>query len=491
MTAMPGTLQDLLDQLAAKLEREATQSSEQRLDQPISLMRGRLLQTVGNLHLYEFFLSSDVMIGADLSVTLLLGEEAEPTEGIVLFQDGERLILQTFDAIGEVVPSATLVPDVSGLASTTSRRLVEMSKAGGSYTLGPAERLLPVLEAGQSGHRAVLESLTPTSVLTPLWHDDLTVRRQKLATLVIELLRGNKRILLVTPDHQSADAITVLIARAMKAAGLTYKSWLSRYELAIEKGSGGIPLSELGFEAQMHQFYAKSRSDKAVLRKKYERFRELTPLLAYKAQKQKDLDEVRLLEWRLLTQLSEFQAKIKEIETTLAEYEQLPIWKRLSMQAMGKNVESLREYLLIYERQSAGLRKEIDIAKERINELIPEATVPKELKPEFAELKEDVIRLGGTKKIRELLAAQEDTNRQAFVQNRRVIVTTAARVAADPLFRRVRFDVLIADEAPRIRTPFLLAAAGLVRERIVLSGDLREVTSGGAWNLDGDRLIAG
>jgi hypothetical protein len=484
MTSLPCTLQDLLDQLAAKLERDAARSLEQRLDQPVSLTRGRLLQTVGNLHLYEFFLSSDAILGADLSATLLLSEEAEPTEGIVLCQNGVRLILQTFDAIGNVVPSATLVPDVSGLALTTSRRLMEMSKTGGSYTLGPAERLLPVLQAGQSGRRAALEALTPTSVLTPLWHDELTVRRQKVSTLVVELLRGNKRILLVTPDHQNADALTLVIARAMKAAGLTYKSWLSRYELAIEKGEGGISLSELGFEAQMHQFYAKSRSDKAVLRKKYERFRELTPLLSYKAQKQKDLDEVRLLEWRLLTQLSEFQAKIKEIETTLAEYEQLPIWKRLSMQAMGKNVESLREYLIIYERQSAGLRKEVDIAKDRINELIPEAAVPKDIKPEFAELKEDVIRLGGTKKIRELLAAQEDTNRQAFVQNRRVIVTTAARVAADPLFRRVRFDVLIADEAPQIRTPFLLAAAGLVRERIILSGDLREVTSDGSWNLD-------
>jgi hypothetical protein len=484
MTSLPCTLQDLLDQLAAKLERDAARSLEQRLDQPVSLTRGRLLQTVGNLHLYEFFLSSDAILGADLSATLLLSEEAEPTEGIVLCQNGVRLILQTFDAIGNVVPSATLVPDVSGLALTTSRRLMEMSKTGGSYTLGPAERLLPVLQAGQSGRRAALEALTPTSVLTPLWHDELTVRRQKVSTLVVELLRGNKRILLVTPDHQNADALTLVIARAMKAAGLTYKSWLSRYELAIEKGEGGISLSELGFEAQMHQFYAKSRSDKAVLRKKYERFRELTPLLSYKAQKQKDLDEVRLLEWRLLTQLSEFQAKIKEIETTLAEYEQLPIWKRLSMQAMGKNVESLREYLIIYERQSAGLRKEVDIAKDRINELIPEAAVPKDIKPEFAELKEDVIKLGGTKKIRELLAAQEDTNRQAFVQNRRVIVTTAARVAADPLFRRVRFDVLIADEAPQIRTPFLLAAAGLVRERIILSGDLREVTSDGSWNLD-------
>ncbi len=491
MTAMPETLPDLLDQLAATLEGDAARSTEQGLDQSIPLQRGRLLQTVGNLHLYEFFLSAGMVVGADLSATLLLGEEAEPTEGIVLLQEGERLVLQLFDAIGEVVQSATLVPDVAGLTLTTSHRLAEMSKTGASYTLGPAERLLPVLEAGQSGDRASLEALIPTSVLTPFWQDDLTARRQKLTTLVIELIRGNKRILLVTPDHQTADAVTLLTARAMKAAGLTFKSWLSRYEVAIGKESGGIPLAELGFEAQMHQFYAKSRSDKAVLRKKYDRFRELTPILAYKAHKQKDLDEVRLLEWRLVTQLTDFQAKIKEIETTLTHYEQLPIWTRLSMQAVGKNVESLREYKLIYERHSAGLRKEIDIAKQRIDELIPEAAVPKELRPEFAELKEDVIRLGGTKKIRELLAAQENTNRQAFVQNRRVIVTTAARVAADPLFRKVRFDVLIADEAPRIRAAFLLAAAGLVHERIVLSGDLREVTAGCAWSLTDGVLTAG
>ena len=483
MAAIPGTLPDLLDQLAATLERDAAQSAAQGQDQAVALVRGRLLQTIGNLHLYEFFLPPDVRVGTDLAATLLLGEETEPTEGLVLFQEGERLVLQVFDAIGEVVPHATLVPDSSGLVLTTSHRLAEMSKAGTSYTLGPAERLLPILEAAQTGDHAALAAVTPTSVLTPLWQEDATARRQKVATLVIELIRANKRILLVTPDHQSADVITLVAARAIKAAGLTFKSWLSRYELATSKESAGIPLPDLGFEAQMHQFYAKSRSDKAALRKKYDRFRELTPILAYKAQKQKDLDEVRLLEWRLVTQLSDYQAKIKDIDATLAQYEQLPIWKRLSMQAMGKNVDSLREYKVIYERYSAGLRKEVDIAKQRIEELIPEATVPKELKPEFAELKEDVIHLGGTKKIRELLAAEEHTNRQAFVQNRRVIVTTAARVAADPLFRKVRFDVLIAEEAPRIPSPFLLAAAGLVRERIVLTGDLREVTPHSAWNL--------
>jgi chromosome segregation ATPase len=208
----------------------------------------------------------------------------------------------------------------------------------------------------------------------------------------------------------------------------------------------------------------------------------LTPLLAYKGQKQKDLDEVRLLEWRLLTQISDLQAKISEVQTTLAEYENLPLFQRLSLQAVGKNVDSLQQYLQLYESQCAELRKEVDVAKVRIAELVPEAAVPKDMRPEFSDLKEEITRLGGTKKIRELLAAEEDTNRQAFLQNRRVLVTTASRVLNDPLFSRVRFDVLIADEAPWIAVAPLLGAAGLVRERIVISGDRRDIEAAGLWS---------
>jgi hypothetical protein len=314
--------------------------------------------------------------------------------------------------------------------------------------------------------------------------DDPAARQQKVAATAVELIRANKRILLVTPDHHAADDISGAIARAMKAGGLVYKTWVSRYEMTVAQQACGLPIQDLGFEAQMHQFYAKSRADKAALRRKYERFRELTPILAYKGHKQKDLDEVRLLEWRLLTQLSELQDKQKEAQATLAEYESLPLLRRLTMQAVGKNVESLHQYLALYESQMVVLTKELDIAKARIEELVPEAAVPKEMRPEFEDLKEEIVRLGGTKKIRELLAAEEDTNRQAFIQNRRLVITTAERVLADPLFNRVRFDVLIADDAPWIAPPGLLGAAGLVRERIILTGHQRDIDAAGRWRTD-------
>ncbi len=474
------TVTDLIEVWSAGLENERRHISDAGLDVPVTASEARLVQTVGGLHLYEFLLPSAASLSIDLPVSIVPSDDMEPTEGVVLTQVGNRALVQVIDALGAHLVSVALIPDLSGLLETSARRLREMVTKADAYNLGPAERLVPLLQLAERG--GPLPTGT-SSVLTTLWLDNQSLRRQKLAGLAVELIRANKRILVLSPSHPDSDELMSLLARTMRAGGLSYKTWISRYEMPVTAQIAGINLHELGFEAQMHQFYAKSRAEKASLRRKYERFRELTPFLAYKGQKQKDLDEVRLLEWRLLTQLSDLQTKTAGVTAILTEYENLPLLRRLSMQAVGKNVESLHQYRALYEKQIADLRKELDLAKARIDELVPEAAVPRDMRPEFDELKEDITKLGGTKKIRELLAAEEDTNRQAFIQNRRVVVATPTRIASDPLFTRVRFDILMVDEATRIPAPALLAAAGLVRERIIVSGDPREIVSAGCWTL--------
>ena len=474
------TARDLLEAWALRLESDQTRVRGTARDQPIAQVAGRLVRTIGTLHLYELTLPQGSSIEHDTPVSIIPLDDMEPIEGIVLGGQGHVVLVQTFDAFGQSCTDATVVPDRAGFLATSANRLHSMVAQPDAYRLGPADRLAPLFTLA-TGVEEPSKSGTESSTLTTLWEDELSTRRYRLAMLAIELIRANKRILVVCPHHQAADALVGIIARAMNAAGLRYQTWVSRYEMALVQQVEGIGIQELGFEAQMHQFYSQSRADKAALRRKYDRFRELTPILAYKGQKQKDLDEVRLLEWRLLTQVSDLQAKIKEANSILAEYENLPLLKRLSMQVVGRNVESLHQYIELYENQCAGLRGELDIAKTRINALVPEAAVPKDMRPEFAELKEEIVRLGGTKQIRELLAAEENTNRQAFIQNRRLVVTTASRVLSDPLFSRVRFDVLIADEAPWIAAAPLLGAAGLVHERIVISGDRRDIASSGLW----------
>jgi len=471
---------DLIESWIARLDKDRLRVSDQRQDAPITATEGHHVQSIGGLHLYEFLLLPGAALQADLPVSIIPSDDQEPTEGIILNQTGNVILLQTLDKLDSSMPSVTLVPNQAGLLDTVIGRLRDMIMRADAYNLGLVERLASLLQAQDDSRNEVVSE---SSVLRFVWLDELSQRRYRLAGMAMELIRANKRILLLSPDHHESDEIVGILARRMKAGGLNYKTWISRYELPLTPHSCDINLQELGFESQTHQFYAKAQIEKASLRGKYERFRELAPLLAAKANKQKDLDEVRLLEWRLVSQMRDLQVKLAEVTTTLTEYAGLSLFQRLSMQAVGRNVDSLKHYQSIYQQQVDGLNKELDVAKARIQELVPKAAVPKDLRPEFDDLKEHIVKLGGTKKIRELLAAEEDPNRQAFIQNRRLVAATPTRVTSDPLFSRVRFDILIADEAPRIAAASLLAAAGLACERIIVSGDLREIATASQWTL--------
>lgn len=482
------TLSGLLQYYSRRLAEEGRQLAARGADAPIASPSARQVTAVGTLFLYRFELPATVMVPEDWPVSIIPNETAgdlEPTEGVVIGSEPGAVLIQTYESLGQNVGPSTIVPDGAGLFQTASNRLADMAAHADRFALGPAERLIPWLHPEPA---ARTQTPPESAAFTTLWSENLAERRSKLGTLAVTLARNNKRLLVVSPDHRRSDEIAGLIARALKHAPLPYRSLVTRYEMPVAQAAAGIALDELGFEAQIHRFYAKSRAEKDALRRKYERFRELTPLLAYKAEKQRDLNEVRLLEWRLITRMTDLQNKIKENTETLAAYESLPLVKRLAMQAVGKNPATLLEYNKVFEQQLKDLKAELEMAQRRIAELTPEAAIPKDLKPEYKELREEIKRLGGTRKIRELLAAQEGTNRQAFLQTKRLVVTTAARVASDPLFAKVRFDVLLADEAPWIPAAYLLAAAGLVRERIVLGGDTRDLTTSKAWEPDSAAL---
>ena len=471
-------LDELLAQASSQLLDEREIAMSQGLDAPLDIPHASHLGKAGSLHLYSCEVLPGSKIIADVPITLLPGNDMEATEGYLLGWLNGALLIQTFDHVGQTLEHCTLIPDTSGFLETGAARLSDMATKPDSFTLGPAERLVPWLHPSPASDASHARDNIPTTVLSMMWGDDRSTRWTKLTTLIVDQVRKNKRILLVAPDHEAVDALTGAVARALKMAALPRRSLLCRYELPLTKEAATMPIHELGFEAQMYQFYAKANANKVALRKKYDRFRELTPILAYKRDKQKDLNEVKLLEWRLLTQLSEWQGKVKGIDKILTDYEALPIWKRMGMQVAGKNVETLAEYRVIYERKIHELMQEVEVAQVRIKELIPEATIPKELRPEYDELKEEIKRLGGTKKIREMLSAGEGTNRQAFAQNKRIMATTPGRILTDPLFRKVPYDLLIVDDAPRIPTPLLLAASGLIRERIILSGDTNDLVQG-------------
>src|SRR5437879_7641177 len=290
--------------------------------------------------------------------------------------------------------------DPSGFLPKLHRRLEDMLHHPSSYHFSAADRLMPWVAPDTSVTDPMLRSTVVTSVLTTIWDADRTARHTRLADVVTELVKANKRVLLIAPDNRTLTEALLATAKGLRGAGLQYRSFLCCYDPPNITSDGGLNLRDLIFDVQVSAFLGKSQSDKAGLRRKLERYLELTPILRYKAEKQKDLDEVRHLEWRLLTALGDAQAEIKRLQSILAGYERLPLWQRLGMQVVGSNVATMKENCVLYEAQKQDYLDELEIAQTRINELKPEAYADPALRPDYEGLKDEIERLGDRKSTR-------------------------------------------------------------------------------------------
>ncbi len=132
------TSTELIELWITRLEAERVRLTETGHDAPVVASQGRLVQTTGGLHLYEFIVPVDVQLSVDLPVSVIPVDETDATEGIVLRQTGNSFLVQLVDALGREVPSATLVPDQAGLVSTLVSRLKDMLAKPDLYHLGPA-----------------------------------------------------------------------------------------------------------------------------------------------------------------------------------------------------------------------------------------------------------------------------------------------------------------------------------------------------------------
>src|SRR4029079_4950739 len=95
------TARDLLETWAIRLEAEQTRGGSTDCDQPIPHVTGRLVRTIGTLHLYELTLPHGSSIEHDTPLSIILPDNMEPTEGMVLGGQANVVLVQTFDAIGQ------------------------------------------------------------------------------------------------------------------------------------------------------------------------------------------------------------------------------------------------------------------------------------------------------------------------------------------------------------------------------------------------------
>src|ERR1700682_2030409 len=120
------TARNLLETWALCLEAEQKRVGRTALEKPITQVAGRLVRTIGTLHLYELTLPHGSSIEHDTPLSIILPDDMDPPEGVVLGGQGNVVLVRTFDAIGQYYADATVVPDRAGLLATSAKRLRDM-----------------------------------------------------------------------------------------------------------------------------------------------------------------------------------------------------------------------------------------------------------------------------------------------------------------------------------------------------------------------------
>ena len=73
--------------------------------------------------------------------------------------------------------------------------------------------------------------------------------------------------------------------------------------------------------------------------------------------------------------------------------------------------------------------------------------------------------------IRRAVLAEE----QSFVNTAQLVATTISKVTIDPLFERVKYDIVMFDEVSMAYVPQVICAAAHAREKLILVGDFRQL----------------
>ena len=99
------TARDLLEAWALRLEAEQTRVRETTLDQPIAQVAGRLVRTIGTLHLYELTLPQGSSIEHDTPISIIPLDDMDPVEGIVLGEQGHVVSCKHSIPLASPVPT--------------------------------------------------------------------------------------------------------------------------------------------------------------------------------------------------------------------------------------------------------------------------------------------------------------------------------------------------------------------------------------------------
>lgn len=472
------------------------------------LENGRRIEGAGGDSLYSFPFSDEAELFEEAQVELLIaGKRIQAT--IVSISAG-RLLLGLKEDVGQTISSAVLLIDTTALLVALKEKIEKVKE--GELTLNriladavvgktawPSAKgvAIPVLGAGQlnpSQRRACERALVDPIVF--IWGPPGCGKTETLSEIIKSTLKANKRVLICSNTNKAVDQVLYKLCKA-----------LGRSDEDMEAGH----ILRLGRIAD----------DK--LESEFSEFVTIDGVVARLAV------ELEASRRRLEDDIARQDARMEPAQQVIAVFETLDAAELRVASALSRSANTLREVQAADEESSRASRRRVELQDElaaRKNAILTflrrsEEAIETDLRQSIAQLEALAVR-GVALQTSHRLALAEVEAAEAERDDRKRLVVGKDRVAAQAFVNKTmevrsalvaelreviaklealrnealrrakvigatctksylshgdigQVDVVVIDEASMVMQPVAWFAAGLARDRVIISGDFRQI----------------
>ena len=505
----PESSRNIPDHFATALQHLISEIKEAE-GNTIPLEGGRRVGMSNNLILYRFPLTKDIETTDDLRIEVMFGRRRE--QGSIISVGAGYLTVGLKADAGEELPKATLVNNSTRLLRTLQKRVVDAGsgririnrgladatvRAGGIARKGL--RPIPAVAGAALGpaQRSAYEHALKEP-LTFIWGPPGCGKTLTLGEIVLSAFQGGKRILVCSNTNRAVDQVLWRICE-----GLGPEHWEMREGKILRLGT--IDDDKLKQNYSIHITVDSIVNRKAKLLREKKRnieseMQELKSLISITRQNlesftifgkvKRNFDE---MEKRVRTVSADILRCSNQITRNLSEKRKLDrefernrkarfrIFVRRDHIIWIDIQNNKRQYQSLHDRL-ATLQKECRFLHQSMNELSERRRRLEVFLENRNVAQENRILISCEDKLKKLVnkVAQIDDNikklRRMIVDQAKIVGATCTAIN-QPRNMTKPFDLVVIDEASMVLLPAVWLSAGQSRERVVISGDFRQIPS--------------
>lgn len=490
--------------LVAEMRRKKTGCKQ------IAIEDGVRVQLDGKENGYQFPYNEDAELFEGAAVVAIIG--GTQSEGRIVAFLGKEIVISLNDDFGPRIAACILRIDNTAMLEALRSRLEKIlkgeatsfnAKLAEAVIINTGAELAPAFVPNEyvndlnSYQKEAVAKILSNEVFY-LWGPPGTGKTKTLGALCLALLEGDKRILLCSNTNQAVDQVILKICErfgirhsAIEEGNIVRVGHIANKQLRdnweeyvtvdgiVERKSRTLLARKGELESQLERINSSMARANGLMKA----FTALDGLIADKQRILKDFQQNQTDRNEIDERKRSLEGRVQDLQAERIKVQQAGTIKRAflpSIETIEKELKQAETELLnidgeaeLYEQKNRDLKLRLNDIDAAIHN--GEQTVAgvdrKLLERELAEAEEKKLPL--IEEISEINKQLDDIRKSIMDQARILGATVTKAYLSSQLFSE--FDVVIVDEASMVMLPALFNAAGLAKEKVVISGDFRQL----------------